>query len=63
MTKEFNLSEKITTGFNVSQSHVLMIEDVKTFIKKIEENGEVLKNGAFIINYKKFKELAGEKLV
>ena len=54
-----SLSDKIERNVMAN----MQSEDVKKFIKEVIENGEVLKNGAFVINYKKFKELAGDKLI
>ena len=60
----WTLSDK-EYGFNLLTEKAqlaYLTDDVKEFIKRVEDNGEVLKNGAFVINYKKFKALAGDKL-
>lgn len=44
------------------EKHMFLAKDVKESIKDIIAKGEVLKNGAFIINYKDFKQEIGEEL-
>lgn len=72
--KEFNLSEilrkrkknllKFRTDTALCAKMELddFEEDVKEFIKIMFERGEILKNGAFVINAFELRRLAGEKL-
>jgi hypothetical protein len=66
MTEEFNLSERITSyKGNIRLSDILLVEDVKEFIKKLKEdvatsgfyNDEIRRR--FILGIDK---LAGDKL-
>lgn len=59
LEKGFNLSEKITTGFNISASKALMAEDVKEFISRLKN--ELRFHGVNLTEI--IDKLAGEDLI
>ena len=59
-----SLSDKIMISAYVhDEDEIIHKNKVKEFIKELIDKGEIMKNGAFIINYKELMELAGKDLI